>query len=75
MILFFADHRNRQSSVPEKYIVVPNNELVRVKYLLVYRAPSVSKQSTWGRYKFVVLIGIYIAILFFIRFVNNQRVY
>ena len=51
--------------VPEKYFVVPNDDYVRVKYILVFnKIGYVPKQQSWlMRHKFVVVIIVYVILL------------
>nr|XP_055049298.1 protein mono-ADP-ribosyltransferase PARP16 isoform X1 [Misgurnus anguillicaudatus] len=62
--------------VPEKYFVVTNNELLRVKYLLVYsqrRSRSRhSRGTSWlVRHHFAIMMGLYLLLLIFIGAFNS----
>ncbi|KAL4228221.1 Protein mono-ADP-ribosyltransferase parp16 [Mactra antiquata] len=66
-------------NVPEKYYVVQNNEVLRVKYLLVYAEKTVSHRSqvarghSWIRqYKFSLIMFGYFIILCAIGLYNSQ---
>lgn len=57
--------------VPEKYFVVTNNELLRVKYLLVYSEKRYRTRHTHGtswlvRHHFAIMMGLYLLLLMFI---------
>uniref|UniRef100_A0A673HRM2 Mono [ADP-ribose] polymerase PARP16-like n=1 Tax=Sinocyclocheilus rhinocerous TaxID=307959 RepID=A0A673HRM2_9TELE len=57
--------------VPEKYFVVTNNELLRVKYLLVYSQRRYRSRHAQGtswlvRHHFAVMMGLYLLLLIFI---------
>lgn len=65
--------------VPDKYYVVQNNEVIRIKYLLVYvqkSSPSRSLTSCWMSWlhghKFVVMMFLYILILGIIGIANSR---
>lgn len=70
----------RSSRVPEKYYIVQNDELIRVKYLLVYtertRTVAVKSMSTlkaWVlRNRFSLVIAAYVIFLMFVGFVNSK---
>lgn len=54
------------SVIPDKYILVTNNELVRPRYFLVYTRPkakTVKVTSFIERYKFVLFLGLYVSLL------------
>lgn len=82
------EHRGRSRAaesqagdVPERYYVVENNEMVRVKYLLVYSRPNngasqhlVEAQSWCRQNKFTVLMVVYILLLLFIGLLNSKSV-
>lgn len=60
--------------VPQKYFVVTNNQLLRVKYLLVYsqkqhRRPA--SQSWVSRHRFAVMMSLYLLLLFIIGASNS----
>lgn len=71
------DSRNRARAteslagdVPERYYVVENNDMVRVKYLLIYSQPSTARTQSsalavpWYRKnKFAVMMAIYMLLL------------
>ncbi|XP_059165656.1 protein mono-ADP-ribosyltransferase PARP16-like [Physella acuta] len=67
--------------VPEKYYVVQNNDVIRVKYLLVYRenvAPAVStnmsSSHSWLReYRFPLLMFAYFMLLAAIGLANSRQ--
>ncbi|XP_070541809.1 protein mono-ADP-ribosyltransferase PARP16-like [Ptychodera flava] len=66
--------------VPEKYYVVTNNQVIRVKYLLVFASktpPRVRSQSsriiTWFRqHMMITIMTIYALLLMFIGFMNSS---
>lgn len=68
-------------AVPDKYIVVPNNELVRVRYLLVYSQQARSTASSslngrqrgafWPRHRMLILLTFYAAMLLAIGLANK----
>ncbi|XP_064607887.1 protein mono-ADP-ribosyltransferase PARP16-like [Liolophura sinensis] len=63
--------------VPEKYYVVTNNDMLRVKYLLVYGEKSSTRrsqqQTSWfSRHKFMLLLLLYVAILAAIGLANSR---
>lgn len=68
--------------VPDKYYVVTNSELVRLKYLLVFSDKSSlsssgpqrhSKLVTWVRnHKFALLMMSYILVLLFVGIINSK---
>jgi len=67
--------------VPDKYIVVRNNELLHIRYLLVYKHSSAntSLSSNWlvhfiNRNKMVIMLGAYMAMLVFIGLSNSTWV-
>ena len=69
-----SSQQHTSNGVPEKYIVVPNNELVRVRYLLVYKissTPNGQIASIWLRHKFLLLLGFYAALLLAIGMANK----
>ncbi|KAJ6662887.1 hypothetical protein lerEdw1_011091 [Lerista edwardsae] len=60
--------------VPQKYFVVTNNQLIRVKYLLVYsqkqhRRPA--SQSWLSRHRFAVMMSLYLLLLLVIGASNS----
>ncbi|KAF4081389.1 hypothetical protein AMELA_G00160660 [Ameiurus melas] len=62
--------------VPEKYFVVTNNELLRVKYLLVYsqkrsRIRHAQRTSWLVRHHFAIMMGLYLLLLIFIGAFNS----
>ncbi|KAH9500858.1 Protein mono-ADP-ribosyltransferase parp16 [Bulinus truncatus] len=78
-------HASRATdAVPEKYYVVQNDDVIRVKYLLIYRqdtVPPVSRtlQSqtalTWlQEYRFPLLMLAYVILLAAIGLVNSRQV-
>ncbi|TRY81700.1 hypothetical protein DNTS_026011 [Danionella cerebrum] len=63
--------------VPEKYFVVTNNELLRVKYLLVYSQKRYRSRQTRGtswlvRNHFAVMMALYLLLLVFIGAFNSS---
>ncbi|XP_076105263.1 protein mono-ADP-ribosyltransferase PARP16-like [Mytilus galloprovincialis] len=80
------DNQNRSRAtgsmageVPDKYYVVQNNEVIRIKYLLVYAqksAPSRSLTSCWvswlHQHKFAVMMFLYILILGLVGLANSR---
>ncbi|XP_022368052.1 mono [ADP-ribose] polymerase PARP16 isoform X3 [Enhydra lutris kenyoni] len=62
--------------VPPKYFVVTNNQLLRVKYLLVYsqRQPSrASSQLSWfSSHWFMVMISLYLLLLLIVSAINSS---
>ncbi|XP_059036800.1 protein mono-ADP-ribosyltransferase PARP16 isoform X2 [Mustela lutreola] len=62
--------------VPPKYFVVTNNQLLRVKYLLVYsqRQPSrASSQLSWfSSHWFMVIISLYLLLLLIVSAINSS---
>lgn len=53
-------------SVPDKYILVTNNELVRPRYFLVYTRPKVKTikvTSFLERHKFLLFLSLYVSLL------------
>lgn len=65
--------------VPEKYYVVQNNEMIRVKYLLIYAQKTqthrshASKRQSWiHRHKFGLLMFMYFVILCAIGLMNSK---
>lgn len=73
-------------TVPDKYYVVLNSELVRVRYLLVYKHTADSEPAKelahtsllicWlKKHKILILLILYILLLFFIGFVNSSSWY
>ncbi|KAL1493404.1 hypothetical protein ABEB36_011465 [Hypothenemus hampei] len=67
-----AINKNSLGKIPEKYFVVTNSELVKVKYLLVYRykGPSVLKSFLKQNFLWILLI-LYVFMLLLIRFFNG----
>ncbi|KAM9495511.1 protein mono-ADP-ribosyltransferase PARP16 isoform 1-T1 [Clarias gariepinus] len=62
--------------VPEKYFVVTNNELLRVKYLLVYSQKRYRTRHAQGtswlvRHHFAIMMGLYLLLLIFIGAFNS----
>lgn len=67
--------------VPEKYYVVQNNEVIRVKYLLVfgyrtrpYRAHPSLHRSWISKHRFALMILVYIAILCAIGLLRSEAI-
>lgn len=77
---FFPDENNKKRAInqnsygeiPEKYFVVTNNELVKVKYLLVYRhrSPSIVKSFLKKNFVWIIII-LYLVMLVLIGFLNG----
>ncbi|KAM6937134.1 protein mono-ADP-ribosyltransferase PARP16 [Xenentodon cancila] len=62
--------------VPQKYFIVTNNQLLRVKYLLVYsqrkRLSRHSRSSSWLlRHHFAIMMTLYLLLLIFIGALNS----
>uniref|UniRef100_A0A663MXE1 Poly [ADP-ribose] polymerase n=1 Tax=Athene cunicularia TaxID=194338 RepID=A0A663MXE1_ATHCN len=58
--------------VPQKYFVVTNNQLLRVKYLLVYSQKQPSSQSSWFyTHRFAVMMMLYLLLLIVIGASNS----
>ncbi|XP_041367733.1 protein mono-ADP-ribosyltransferase PARP16-like [Gigantopelta aegis] len=64
--------------VPDKYYVVRNNEMIRVKYLLLYaektqsHATVLGKVSWFHRNKFAVMMAVYVLLLLAIGLANSK---
>ncbi|XP_077566667.1 protein mono-ADP-ribosyltransferase PARP16 [Stigmatopora nigra] len=63
--------------VPEKYFVVTNNQLLRVKYLLVYsqsrHMSRHSRNTSWFvRHHFAIMMSLYLLLLIFIGTFNSN---
>ncbi|KAK3097933.1 hypothetical protein FSP39_014658 [Pinctada imbricata] len=65
--------------VPEKYYIVQNNDVIRVKYLLVYAqkssnvSPSRSRMRAWvSKHKFLLMMVIYVLILLIVGLANSK---
>uniref|UniRef100_G1QDF1 Poly [ADP-ribose] polymerase n=1 Tax=Myotis lucifugus TaxID=59463 RepID=G1QDF1_MYOLU len=62
--------------IPPKYFVVTNNQLLRVKYLLVYsqkQAKRASSQLSWfSSHWFTVMIFLYLLLLLIVSFINSS---
>ncbi|XP_040198221.1 protein mono-ADP-ribosyltransferase PARP16 isoform X3 [Rana temporaria] len=72
-----ARARNSEGGdVPQKYFVVTNNELLRVKYLLVYSQEQPqrrSRQPSWfSSHRFALLMTLYLLVLVFIGLSNSK---
>ncbi|XP_050314772.1 protein mono-ADP-ribosyltransferase PARP16-like [Anthonomus grandis grandis] len=67
-----AINQNSYGEIPENYFVVTNSELVKVKYLLVYRfnSPSIVR-SIIRKHLWWILIILYIIMLIFIGMSNS----
>ena len=53
-------------AIPDKYILVTNNELVRPRYFLVYTRPKVKTVKVTSfveRYKFILFLSLYVSLL------------
>ncbi|XP_030621802.1 protein mono-ADP-ribosyltransferase PARP16 [Chanos chanos] len=64
-------------AVPQKYFVVTNNQLLRVKYLLVYsqrqhRARHAQRTSWFVRHHFAIMMSLYLLLLIFIGAFNSN---
>lgn len=64
--------------VPEKYYVVQNNDVVRVRYLLVYaekNSPPPQRRIArfLQRYKFIIVVGFYVVLLFLLGVVKSPK--
>uniref|UniRef100_A0A8C5UC85 Poly [ADP-ribose] polymerase n=1 Tax=Malurus cyaneus samueli TaxID=2593467 RepID=A0A8C5UC85_9PASS len=58
--------------VPQKYFVVTNNQLLRVKYLLVYSQKQPSNESSWlYTHRFAVMMMLYLLLLIVIGASNS----
>ncbi|XP_066247498.1 protein mono-ADP-ribosyltransferase PARP16-like isoform X3 [Euwallacea similis] len=67
-----AINQNSYGEIPEKYFVVTNSELVKLKYLLVYRHKSPSTVTSFIKKNFLWLtIVLYFLMLILIGFFNN----
>ncbi|KAK7009309.1 mono [ADP-ribose] polymerase PARP16 [Biomphalaria glabrata] len=77
-----AKASNITEDVPEKYYVVQNDDVIRVKYLLIYKLDTVSPVSTRSQtamswlqeYKFPLLMLAYFILLAAIGLVNSRLV-
>ncbi|KAL5004979.1 hypothetical protein ScPMuIL_018435 [Solemya velum] len=65
--------------VPEKYYVVQNNDMLRVKYILVYaekkksaRHKSLGQPSWFQQHKFLVMMTVYVFLLLLIGLCNSK---
>ncbi|XP_040825051.1 protein mono-ADP-ribosyltransferase PARP16 isoform X3 [Ochotona curzoniae] len=62
--------------IPPKYFVVTNNQLLRVKYLLVYsqkQAKRASSQLSWvSSHWFTVMITLYLLLLLIVSIINSS---
>ncbi|XP_054572109.1 protein mono-ADP-ribosyltransferase PARP16 isoform X9 [Eptesicus fuscus] len=62
--------------IPPKYFVVTNNQLLRVKYLLVYsqkQAKRASSQLSWfSSHWFTVMIFLYLLLLLIVSVINSS---
>ncbi|XP_035667650.1 protein mono-ADP-ribosyltransferase PARP16-like isoform X2 [Branchiostoma floridae] len=71
-----AKNKDKQE-VPEKYYIVSNNELLRVKYVLVYAEKKVQQRvqtpSFFQRHKFFVLMSLYVVVLAVIGAANSPN--
>ncbi|XP_072258724.1 protein mono-ADP-ribosyltransferase PARP16 [Pyxicephalus adspersus] len=72
-----ARARNSEGGdVPQKYFVVTNNELLRVKYLLVYsqEQPKMrSRKPSWfANHRFAILMSLYLFVLILIGLGNSK---
>ncbi|GAB1603768.1 protein mono-ADP-ribosyltransferase PARP16-like [Argonauta hians] len=64
--------------VPEKYYVIRNNDVIRVKYLLVYADNTPSKKlshrmSWFTQHKFALLMAFYFLLLVIIGLANSKQ--
>ncbi|XP_063781673.1 protein mono-ADP-ribosyltransferase PARP16 [Pseudophryne corroboree] len=72
-----ARARNSEGGeVPQKYFVVTNNQLLRVKYLLVYSQEQPQRRSrkpTWfSSHRFAILMTLYLLVLILIGLSNSK---
>uniref|UniRef100_C3YBP1 Poly [ADP-ribose] polymerase n=1 Tax=Branchiostoma floridae TaxID=7739 RepID=C3YBP1_BRAFL len=71
-----AKNKDKQE-VPEKYYIVSNNELLRVKYVLVYAEKKAQQRvqtpSFFQRHKFFVLMSLYVVVLAVIGAANSPN--
>ncbi|CAH2274432.1 mono [ADP-ribose] polymerase PARP16 [Pelobates cultripes] len=72
-----ARARNSEGGdVPQKYFVVTNNQLLRVKYLLVYSQKQPkrrSKEPSWfSTHRFAIMMALYLFILLLIGLSNSK---
>ncbi|XP_043411085.1 protein mono-ADP-ribosyltransferase PARP16 isoform X5 [Prionailurus bengalensis] len=63
--------------IPPKYFVVTNNQLLRVKYLLVYsqkqpKSRASSQLSWFSSHWFTVMISLYLLLLFIVSAINSS---
>uniref|UniRef100_A0A8B8DSH8 Poly [ADP-ribose] polymerase n=1 Tax=Crassostrea virginica TaxID=6565 RepID=A0A8B8DSH8_CRAVI len=65
--------------VPEKYYIVQNNDVIRIKYLLVYCQKSVSQRGSTSairswcfRHKFLLMMIVYVFILIIVGLANSK---
>jgi len=65
--------KGRSKAIPEKYILVTNNELVCLRYLLIYKRPKVIKKVScfWESNKFSILLVVYLLFLAAIGFLKK----
>jgi len=70
---------SQAGDVPERYYVVENNEMVRVKYILVYSQPQADNTErspqavSWIRQnKFAVMMAVYMLLLLCIGLFNSK---
>lgn len=77
----FLDTRNKRRSVnqnslgeiPEKYVVVTDSDMVRIKYLMVYKEKAgFSLKSYITHNFFLFFIVFYIIVMFLISFFGNS---
>lgn len=67
-----AINHDSYDAIPEKYFVVTNSELVRIKYLLVYRFKATSIVKSFIKKHFLwITIILYFLMLVFIGFLNG----
>lgn len=72
------DKNGNSKTVPDKYLLVKNNEYVRVRYVLLYaeRTKSVVKKSPIVKFmtenKFLILLVSYSILLIFIGLLNSR---
>lgn len=64
--------------IPEKYYVVRNNEMMRIKYVLVYAEKSKPKwTSSWKswmfQHKFAMMVLCYVLLLMFVGLYNSRN--
>ncbi|XP_062516957.1 protein mono-ADP-ribosyltransferase PARP16-like [Corticium candelabrum] len=62
------------ASIPEKYYIVKNNELLQIRYILVFGQKvqtRTSRRGFFSRHKFAVIMCLYLLALIFIGFIQS----